>query len=345
MSCVAPTVPASPNALPSKAFRVALAAVAVTLGCWLGAPAWAQSLVLERTIELPDGHGRLDHLDIDLEGSRLFVAALGAGSLEVIDLVAARRVARIAPLGEPQGVAYLADSHRLVVASGGSGRLDAYDAVGSTAAASVLHLDDADNLRFDAVANQLFVGYGQALAVFDPKTLQIVRRWALAGHPEAFAIESSGRYVYVNVPSASHVAVVDRGSDRVTTTWPVTGASGNFAMALDAAAHRLFVATRRPALLLAYDTESGKRVAELALCSDADDLFFDSTRRQLYAICGEGKVDVIRQRDADHYELGERVSTVPGARTGLFVPGRSTLFVAAPARAGASAGIRIYRVE
>jgi hypothetical protein len=345
MDLVSMRVSEPPDATAAKAFRLALAAFALALGCSLPRPALAQSLVLDRTIELPDVRGRLDHLDIDVEGSRLFLAALGAGSPEVIDLGAAKRVARVGPLGEPQGVAYLSRSHRLVVASGGSGRLDAYDAIGPAAVASVVHLDDADNLRFDAAANQLFVGYGQALAVLDPQTLQVVARWALAGHPEAFAIESSGRYVYVNVPSASHIAVVDRRSDRIAATWPVTSASGNFAMALDAASHRLFVATRRPALLLAYDTESGKRVGELAICGDADDLFFDSTRRQLYAVCGEGKVDVIRQRDADHYEVSERVSTAPGARTGLFVPGRSTLFVAAPARAGVSAEIRVYRIQ
>ena len=318
--------------------------MALALGCSLARPAPAQSLVLDRTIELPDVRGRLDHLDIDGEGNRLFLAALGAGSLEVIDLGAAKRVARIAPLGEPQGVAYLARSHRLVVARGSSGRLDAYDDPGAPSR-SVVHLDDADNLRFDGATNQLFVGYGQALAVLDPQTLQVVRRWALAGHPEAFAIESSGRYVYVNVPSASHIAVVDRRSDRIAATWPVAGASGNFAMALDAAAHRLFVATRRPALLLVYDTQSGKRVGELAICGDADDLFFDSTRRQLYAVCGEGTVHVIRQRDPDHYEVSERVPPAPGPRTGRCLPGRSTLFVAAPARAGVSAEIRVYRVQ
>jgi len=331
--------------LPAKALRFALATGVLALGCSLAPPTLAQSLILERTIELPDVRGRLDHLDIDVDGGRLFLAALAAGSLEVVDLGSAKRVARIAPLADPQGVAYLSRSHRLVVASGSSGRLDAYDAIGSSAVASAVRLDDADNLRFDAAANQLFLGYGQALAAVDPQTMQVVGRWALAGHPEGFAIESSGRYVYVNVPSASHIAVVDRRADRVAATWPVTGASGNFAMALDAASRRLFIATRRPALLLAFDTESGRRVAELAICGDADDLFFDGGRRQLYAVCGAGEVDVIRQRDADHYEMAERVPTVPGARTGLFVPGRSALFVAAPAHAGVAAEIRVYRVQ
>jgi len=324
--------------------RLALSALACALGCSLAAPTAAQSLLLERTVQLPDVRGRLDHLAIDIEGDRLFVAALGAGSLEVVDLVEGRRIARIAPLGEPQGVAYLAGPRRLVVASGSSGRVDAYDAIGSASVASVLHVDDADNLRFDAGANQLFLGYGRALTQLDPLTLQAIRQWTLGGHPEAFAIEPSGRYVYVNVPSASQIAVVDRHSDRLAATWPVNGASANFAMAIDPSSRRLFVATRRPALLLAYDTESGKRVSELAICGDTDDLFFDSARGQLYAVCGEGKVAVIRQRDPDQYEVIEQVTTAPGARTGLFVPDRSTLFVAAPARVGTSAAVRIYRV-
>jgi len=116
-------------------------------------------------------------------------------------------------------------------------------------------------------------------------------------------------------------------------------------MALDESTQRLFVATRQPALMLVYDTTTGKRMAELPLCGDADDLFYDSQRRQLYAVCGEGVVDVIRQRDPDHYEFAQRVQTSNGARTGLFVPRLSTLFVAVPSHGGSSAEIRVYRIE
>ena len=138
------------------------------------------------------------------------------------------------PLGEPEGVAFSPDGN---VRDGErpaspSRRRDAPRSAAPTTSVADLERD-ADNLRFDAAANQLFLGYGRTLAVLDPQTLHIVRRWTLAGHPEAFAIERSGRYVYVNVPSTPHIAVVDRRSDRIAATWPITGASGNFAMALD----------------------------------------------------------------------------------------------------------------
>jgi hypothetical protein len=47
---------------------------------------------LEITIPMADVQGRIDHLSIDLKRQRLFVAALGNNSLEVIDLKENRRV-------------------------------------------------------------------------------------------------------------------------------------------------------------------------------------------------------------------------------------------------------------
>ena len=308
------------------------------------ASASSQTLSLVRTIDLSAVTGRIDHLDIDLEGNRLFVAALAAGSLEVIDLALGKRIARFMPLSEPQGVAYMSARHRVVVTSGGSGRVEAYESAPSTVA-TVANLDDADNLRFDARSDRLIVGYGRALAVLDPQSLAVIRTIELPGHPEGFELDPSGRRVFVNVPSARQIVVVDRQSGTIASTWPVTDATANFAMALDASSNRLYIATRRPPLLQAYDTTTGKRVAGMAICADADDLFFDAQRRQLYAVCGEGVVQVVRQREGDHYEVVERLQTAPGARTGLFVSRLSTLFVAVPARGGEAARILVYSIK
>src|SRR3954468_23154800 len=110
------------------------AACLCALALFGAASTWSQSLVLTQTVDLPGVTGRIDHLDIDLEGNRLFVAALGAGSLEVIDLRAGKRPAQVAHLSEPQGVAYLPVRHRVVVASGGSGRVEAYESAPSAVA-------------------------------------------------------------------------------------------------------------------------------------------------------------------------------------------------------------------
>ncbi len=326
----------------------AAALVAAVLGTWFLAGvvpvAVAQSLVLERRIELPSVRGRIDHMAVDLEGQRLFVAALASDSLEVVDLREARRVGRITSLHEPQGVLYLARLRRVLVANSAGGGVQAFTDGKSPVTASEPSLDDADNLRLDPTNGQVYVGAGKALVALAPDSLRILRRINLAGHAESFQIEPSGRRIYINVPAAGHVAVVDRESGKIESTWPVKDAARNFPMALDEGAHQLFVATRSPALLIVYDTRSGKETARMPVCGDGDDLFFDHARDQLYVVCGDGQVDVLR-REGRQFARAERVSTAPGARTGLFVPSLSMLFVAAPAQSGSMAEIRVYGIR
>jgi hypothetical protein len=152
----------------------------------------AQSLVLGQRVELPSVDGRIDHMDIGLEGNRLFVATLGAGSVEVIDLRAGKRIARIQPLHEPQGVAYLAGAHRLFVTNGASGDVQAFAEGKAPAVANADDLEDADNVRVDGARGQLVVGAGRALVVLEPGTLRLIKRIELAGHPEAFELERAG---------------------------------------------------------------------------------------------------------------------------------------------------------
>jgi hypothetical protein len=46
----------------------------------------AAPLQLVQTIPMPNVKGRIDHMDVDVKGQRLFVAGLENGSLEVVDL-------------------------------------------------------------------------------------------------------------------------------------------------------------------------------------------------------------------------------------------------------------------
>jgi DNA-binding beta-propeller fold protein YncE len=314
---------------------------------WIGpaiTPAFGQSLVLDRTIALPSVHGRIDHLAIDAQRARLFVAALGSDSLEIVDLRASGRIDRITSLHEPQGVLYLDRSNRVVVANGSGGGVVAFLDGKAPAIASHPALDDADNLRLDPSTGQVYVGFDKALAALDADTLQVLRQVDLEGHPESFQIEQSGRRIYVNVPGAGHVAVIDRGSGKVVATWRVEGAASNFAMALDESGHQLFVATRLPARLIAFDTDSGRQVDRVPVCGDADDLFLDGASHRIYVVCGEGEIDVVRS-DAGQLMVKERIPTATGARTGLYVPRLSTLFVAVPARVGSAAEIRAYTAK
>jgi YVTN family beta-propeller protein len=295
---------------------------------------------------LPGVTGRFDHFAVDLKGQRLFVAALGNDTVEVIDIAGGKRGRTVKGLRKPQGVAYLTERNQLVVASGGDGTVKFFNGTTYAAGQTLLSLDDADNVRVDGANNTIYAGYGDgALAVIDSATGKLSASIKLAGHPESFQLDQHGSRIFVNVPDAKHVAVVDRKSRNVVATWPLTELQANYPMSLDEPNHRLFVGCRRPARLVVLDTESGRRVADIAISGDTDDLFYDAARKRIYVACGAGSIDVITQRDADHYELREHVATSSGARTAYFAPDLQTLFLAVPQRGTSAAEIRSYKVE
>jgi DNA-binding beta-propeller fold protein YncE len=309
-----------------------------------GMPA-ASAMDLVSTIPLPGVKGRIDHLSADPRTHRIFVAALGNDTVEMLDTRSDRR-RTIAGLGEPQGVLYLPDSDRLFIANGGSNRVDVVDVASLSVVRRVEGMNDADNVRYDATARKVWVGYGKgALRMLEPPSGESAGEIPLPGHPESFQLEQGGSRAFVNVPTARSVVVVDRTKRQVIDRWETPGVSSNYPMALDETGERLFVGARTPPTLLVYDTASGKVVARLPIGKDTDDVFFDAERKRIYVICGEGKVNVFRQDTPDRYVIEESLDTAPRARTGLFVPEEAMLYVAAPASGASPARILGYRVR
>ena len=295
------------------------------------------------TIEMPGVTGRIDHFAVDLARHRLFVAALGNDTVEVLDLEHGRREKSLPGFREPQGIAYVPSGDIVYVANAGGGA-DVLDGASLAVAKKIRALDDADNVRYDARTGTVFIGYGSgSLRALDAKTAEPRGDIALAGHPESFQLEASGPRVFVNVPTARHVAVLDRLGRQVLATWPVP-ARANFPMALDEPGRRLFVGARAPAVLLVYDIDKGAPVARVPIGGDTDDVFFDARRKRVYVICGEGRIDVVGG-EGERYGVQESVKTSPRARTGLFIPELSTIYVAAPASGARPARVLAYRVN
>ncbi len=327
--------------MPARFFASLIVSVLSTACCFGQANA---PIRLEKEIPLPKVEGRIDHLSADVDGQRLFVSALGNGTVEILDLKQGARLQEIKGLKEPQGVLYVNDSRKLYVASGGDGTLRIYDGSAFAPLKTIELGDDADNVRYDAQSKQVLVGYGRgALASFDTD-LKPVLNIKLSAHPESFQLEQNGSRLFVNLPKSLGIAVVDRQQKTVIGKWHGGSAFSNFPMSLDEVDKRLFVGFRLPARLIVFNTETGQSVAKLPIVGDSDDLFFDAKRHLIYVIGGEGFVDVFRQKDADHYERIARISTASGARTGLFVPAMDRLFVAVPHRGSQEAKILVYQI-
>jgi DNA-binding beta-propeller fold protein YncE len=323
-------------------FGVFLLSLTGVTGFSFGQSGVSGPLKLEATIPMGDVQGRIDHLSIDLKGQRLFVAALGNNSLEIVDLKQNKLIHSISGLAEPQGIAYIPSSSRVFVANGKDGSVRVFDAGSWKTLKSIPYGEDADNLRFDPNSGHIWVGYGSgALGEFDQEGTKL-GDIKLDAHPESFQLEKNGSRIFVNLPGSRKIAVVDRKTRSVSESWGTGGPLANYPMALDQRNHRLFVVTRFPARLIVLDTVQGTRVASLPAIGDCDDVFYDEQRHRVYAIGGEGGISVFQQRDPDHYDELGRIKTVSGARTGLFSAELDKLYVAVRRHGSQAAEIRVY---
>lgn len=302
-------------------------------------------LRLQSTIALPGVQGRIDHMTFDPQTGRLFVAALGNNTVEIVDVKQGKRVHTISGLHEPQGVLYLPDDDRLYIANGDDGTVQVFDGTTYRLLKTISLGSDADNVRFNPERKEIYVGYGSGSLAILAEDGTKVAEIRLDAHPESFQLERNSPKIFVNLPDSRKIAVVDRHTRVVIANWSTGGALANFPMALDEQNHRLFIVCRKPAELLVFNSDTGAVIAKLPAVADCDDVFYDPAAKRLYASGGEGSVSVFERQGADQYrELG-KINTRKGARTSFFSSGSHSLYVAARQQGTEPAAIYVFRVE
>jgi len=297
----------------------------------------ADSPSLERiqTILLNGKPGKLDHLIVDGKSERLFQANKVNNTLDVVDVKAGKLVKQITGQAGIQGMAYAADLERLYAGLGTGGFCNIFDGKSYKLLKTIKFTDDADNVRYDPRTHLVYVAHAEkGLGVIHGKSLELKADINLPGSAESFQLETARPRLYLNTPSPSQVVVIDTDKNEVVKTYPLKMAAANFPLALDETSHRLFIGCRKKPMVVVMDSETGTEIAGVEIPADTDDLFYDAKRKRIYVSCGEGYLVVIRQIDADHYELLEKVPTVKDARTSYFEPETGRLYLSAPRQQG-----------
>jgi DNA-binding beta-propeller fold protein YncE len=315
-----------------------------------------ECLRLVQTIPMRNVKGRIDHMDVDVKGKRLFVAGLENGSLEVVDLQGGKWSRSIPGFKKTQGVAYVSSLNKVFVASGDDGMLRVFR--GDTLELlDAVKLDLGPNrVAYDPHAELLYVGYGGKdagkdygqVGVIDAKTDKHIGDIKVEAHPAELLLDQSGKALFVFVSAASRVQVVDTNKREVVSTWPVSS-QRNGDGAFDEKTHRLFIGTRTPPQMIAMDSQSGKEIAHLPTVEGMDGVYFDAGRKRVYVSGGRdqgvGYVFAYRQNDADHYEAIGKIPTRSGAGTSFWSPELNRYYVAAPAHDKEQAAILVFEPE
>jgi WD40 repeat protein len=330
----------------------------IVLASW-STPAYAQDhapLRLVQTIPMPNVKGRIDHMDVDVKGKRLFVAGLENGSLEVVDLQAGKWLKSIPGFKKTQGVAYVSSLNKVFVASGDDGMLRVFR--GDTLdLLDAIKLDLGPNrVAYDPHRKLLYVGYGGKdagkdygeVGIIDANTDKHVGDVKVEAHPAELLLDESGNTLFVFVSAASKVQVVDTKKREVVSTWPISS-QRNGDGAFDENTHRLFIGTRTPPRMIVMDSQTGKEVANLPTVEGMDGVYFDPRLKRIYISGGRdfdvGYIFAYQQKDADHYETIGKIPTKPGAGTSFWSPELNRYYVAAPAQENEGAAILVFEPE
>jgi DNA-binding beta-propeller fold protein YncE len=314
-------------------------------------------LKLIATTPMPGFTGDFDHFGIDLNGNRLFLASEEQKSVEVFDLRTGKWIHTIKGFGQPLTMAYLPESNRLIVTDGGDANAVRLVDCAEYKIIDTLKLGQGvDHSAYNPVNKYFYVESGGApdgkvheLTIIDTKTFtQVGEIAALPGNSnEGMVIDHAGKKLYLNLTGTDEVGVVDLQTRKLTARWPLPpNAHLAHAIVLDEPNHRLFTATRKPSQLIVLDLDSGKVVTALPCVGMNSDMSLDVERKRIY-VTGSETASVFEQHDADHYQHIAEVPTAYRAKSSIFVPQLSRLYVAdsGKGKPDAKLALQIFEVQ
>src|SRR6202045_441731 len=341
--------------------------LAVFAGCVIQSSAQEkQALRLVQTIPLPGVSGRLDHMAVDLEKKRLFVAAVANGTLEVLDLAAGRVINSLTGIKDTQDALFLGGHFNKLYVSSLDGTLRIYQGESFRLIQALKLEPDPNRLLYDPATDLIYFGYGGQNAGFDTYervgimqatrgaqsdrfVADMIAPTYRPGHLAELAMDDDGKLLVCD-SRADLIFQFDTRKRELLKSWPAHG-DGAGDMSLDRTRHRLFVGTRVPPEMTVYDSLSGKEIASLPGPDTMDGVYYDADLKRIYVSGGRwygtpdaspGWVYVYQQNDADHYDLVSKIKTRPGSGTSLFVPQLKRLYVASQAIGDQEAAILAF---
>src|SRR5258708_36524752 len=228
-----------------------LAACCLAMVVGFAVPASAQekpALKLVQTIPLPGVSGRLDHMRVDLEKNRLFVAASGNNTLEVVDLTAGKVTKSLAGFKDAQDALFLGGVFNKLYVSSLDGHVRVFQGESFWLVDDFKIEPDANRLLYDPATNLIYFGYGGEnagfnaygrLGVLQPKpgagydqlVADMIAPTSRPGHLAQIAMDDNGVLLACD-SRADLIYQFDTRKRELIRSWPASGDAAR-SMALD----------------------------------------------------------------------------------------------------------------
>jgi YVTN family beta-propeller protein len=308
-----------------KASPLFATAAALAFGAAVHAQAQAPAeykVVKEVPLGAPE---KWDYVVYDAPSHRVYVAH--SDRISVVDAQAGKLVGEVTGISGTHGVAIVGGKG--YTDDGEAGQAIVFDPSTLKVIKRIPAKPDADGIIADPKSGHVFFSDGDSgtVTVIDSKTDKVLANVEAGGKLEYAQVGDDGK-VYVNGAEKKEIVRIDVQTNKVDARWPIPGCTSPHGLAIDTAAHRLFVSCVNKVMTV-VDTNTGAVVASLPIGQGTDAAAFDPKRKRVFSSNGEGTLTVIAEEGPSKFSVAETVQTRVGARTMGIDPASGRLFVAA----------------
>jgi DNA-binding beta-propeller fold protein YncE len=174
-----------------------------------------------------------------------------------------------------------------------------------------------DGILFDHFNQRTYIWSHSApnATVIDAKNGAVLETIDLEGAPEQAVTDGKG-HIYVDIEDKDNVAVIDAKTMKVTGHYNLAGKGGQCAgLAMDVKNEILFVACRKPAMMVIMTAQDGKIIDALPLGAGTDGAVFNPKTMEAFSSQGDGTLTVVKENSPTSFVVEQTVTTPVRAKT------------------------------
>jgi DNA-binding beta-propeller fold protein YncE len=278
------------------------------------------------------GEGGTDYVTAEPGTGRVFVSR--GTHVMVIDGRTGKVLGDIPDTPRTHGIALAPKSNHGFTTNGGDSTVTMFD-LKTLAPIKKIRVASGglDGIMYDDFSNRIILTnhsrpIGTATAI-DPASGDILGVAELEDDaPEGAASDGKGR-IFVNNEGKNTMQVIDAGTMKVLSSWPLAPCDGPTGIAFDRSSNRIFSGCGKTSVVV--DPGSGRIVATIANGDGVDALGWDASEKLIYIPAGrDGNVTVVHQDSPDKYTVVATVPTMRGAKTIAVDPVRHVAYLFQP---------------
>jgi len=265
-----------------------------------------------KTVSVPGDEG-WDYVYVDSDARRVYISH--ATHVVVMNADTYAIEGDIPDTPGVHGIAIASELGRGFISNGRGNNVTMFDLKTLKTLGTVKTDANPDAIVFDPATKRVFTfnGRGKNSTSINAADASVAGTIPLADKPE-FAVADGKGTIFVNGEDTSNLIVLDSQNLKETHRWPLAPCKSPSGLAGDLKTRRLFsVCDDKVSSVM--DADSGKIVANPAICEGPDAAAFDPAFNYFFASCGDGNLTVIHEDSPDKYSVVETVATRKSART------------------------------